>query len=223
KMIAQAYKTKDGSNNFMDIIIDAAELQIGDQMKVFLNTGQSPGVRDQDYTYMILSKGQIVKVDRFKRKGQSQMALIVTVTKEMAPSFRIVAYYHVGSSEVVSDSVWVDVKDTCIGTVSQQSHELVDVPCNKIKVKDKRNSYGTGDEVKLQITGDPGAKVGLVVVDKAVNVINKNRITQKKIWDAIEQHDIGCTAGGGRDSMGVFADAGLMFESSTAGGTNTRT
>ncbi|KAL0202440.1 hypothetical protein M9458_000458, partial [Cirrhinus mrigala] len=97
KMTAQAYKTKDGSNNFMDIIIDAAELQIGDQMKVFLNTGQSPGVRDQDYTYMILSKGQIVKVDRFKRKGQSQMALIVTVTKDMAPSFRIVAYYHVGS------------------------------------------------------------------------------------------------------------------------------
>ncbi|KTF72404.1 hypothetical protein cypCar_00046387, partial [Cyprinus carpio] len=43
------------------------------------------------------------------------------------------------------------------------------------------------------------------------------------IWEVIEKHDIGCTAGGGRDSMGVFTDAGLMFESSTAGGTNTRT
>ncbi|KAL0202459.1 hypothetical protein M9458_000477, partial [Cirrhinus mrigala] len=200
KMTAQAYIPKGGSNNYLHIFIDAAELQIGDQIKVFLNTGQSPGLGDQDYTYMILSKGQIVKADRFKRRGQSLVALNLPVTKDMVPSFRFVAYYHVGSSEVVSDSLWL-----------------------KLEVKDKMNSYGTGDEVKLQITGDPGARVGLVVVDKAVNVLNKNRLTQTKIWDAIEKHDIGCTAGGGRDSMGVFTDAGLMFESNTAGGTNTRT
>ncbi|XDV16070.1 hypothetical protein PO909_015936 [Leuciscus waleckii] len=128
----------------------------------------------------------------------------------MVPSFRFVAYYHVGSSEVVSDSVWVDVKDTCMGTL-------------KLQVKDKRKTFGTGDEVRLQITGDPGARVGLVVVDKAVHDLNKNRLTQTQIWDVIEKHDTGCTAGGGRDSMGVFSDAGLMFESHTAGGTNTRT
>uniref|UniRef100_A0A672K5S5 Complement C3-like n=1 Tax=Sinocyclocheilus grahami TaxID=75366 RepID=A0A672K5S5_SINGR len=210
KMTAQAYIPKDGSDNYLHIFSDAAELQIGDQMKVFLNTGHSPGVKDQDYTYMILSKGQILKVDRFKRRGQSLVSLPLPVTKDMVPSFRFVAYYHVGSSEVVSDSVWVDVKDTCMGTF-------------QVKVKDKMYSYGTGDEVKLQITGDPGAKVGLVVVDKAVNVLNKNRLTQTQIWDVIEKHDIGCTAGGGRDSMGVFTDAGLMFQSNTAGGTNTRT
>ncbi|XP_026068420.1 complement C3-like [Carassius auratus] len=207
KMTAQAYKPKDGSKNYLHIIIDAAELQIGDSVRVYLYTVQSPEVKDQDYTYMILSKGQIVKADRFKQRGQSLVALSLPVTKDMVPSFRFVAYYHVGSSEVVSDSVWVNVKDTCMGTL-------------QIKVKDKMKTYGTGDEVKLQITGDPGAKVGLVVVDKAVN---KKRLTQTQIWDVIEKHDTGCTAGGGRDSMGVFTDAGLMFESSTAGGTNTRT
>uniref|UniRef100_A0A9J7X3A1 NTR domain-containing protein n=1 Tax=Cyprinus carpio carpio TaxID=630221 RepID=A0A9J7X3A1_CYPCA len=207
KMTAQAYETKGGSKNYLYIFIDAAELQIGDSMTVYLNTGRSPGVKDQDFTYMILSKGQIVKADRFKQRGQSLVALSLPVTKDMVPSFRFVAYYHVGSSEVVSDSVWVDVKDTCMGML-------------QIKVKDKMNTYDTGDEVKLQITGDPGAKVGLVVVDKAVN---KNRLTQTQIWEVIEKHDIGCTAGGGRDSMGVFTDAGLMFDSSTAGGTNTRT
>ncbi|XDV16108.1 hypothetical protein PO909_015950, partial [Leuciscus waleckii] len=158
----------------------------------------------------ILNKGQIVKADRFKRRGQPLVTLSLPVTKDMVPSFRFVAYYHVGSSEVVSDSVWVDVKDTCMGTL-------------KLQVKDKRNTYGTGDEVRLQITGDPGARVGLVVVDKAVHVLNKNRLTQTQIWDVIEKHDTGCTAGGGRDSMGVFSDSGLMFESHTAGGTNTRT
>ncbi|XP_050968697.1 complement C3-like [Labeo rohita] len=210
KMTAQAYKPKNGSNNYLHIFTEAPVFQIGDLMTVYLNTGQNPGVKDQDCTYMILSKGQIVKVDRFKMKGQSLVALYLPVTKDMVPSFRIVAYYHVGSSEVVSDSVWVDVKDTCMGKL-------------QLKVKDKRNSYDTGDEVKLQITGDPGAKVGLVIVDKTVHVLNKNRLTQTKIWDVIEKHDTGCTAGGGRDSMGVFTDAGLMFVSNTAGGTNTRT
>ncbi|XP_048051363.1 complement C3-like [Megalobrama amblycephala] len=210
KMTAQAYVPKGNSKNYLHIGIDAAELQIGDQMKVNLNTGQSPGVKDQDYTYMILSKGQIVQANRFKRRGQSLVTLSLSVTKDMVPSFRFVAYYHVGSTEVVSDSVWVDVKDTCMGTL-------------KLQVKEKMNTYGTGDEVKLQITGDPGARVGLVVVDKAVHVLNKNRLTQTQIWDRIEKHDTGCTAGGGRDSMGVFSDAGLMFESHTAGGTTTRT
>ncbi|XP_067296786.1 complement C3-like [Pseudorasbora parva] len=209
-MTAQAYVPKGGSNNYLHIGIDDAELQIGDQMKVYLSTGKSPGAKDQDYTYMILSKGQIVKADRFKWRGQSLVTLSLPVTKDMVPSFRFVAYYHVGSSEVVSDSVWVDVKDTCIGTL-------------KLQVKNKKYTYGTGDEVKLQITGDPGARVGLVAVDKAVQVLNKNRLTQTQIWDIVEKHDTGCTAGGGRDSMGVFSDAGLMFESHTAGGTNTRT
>lgn len=36
----------------------------------------------------------------------------------MLPSFRIVAYYHPTDNEVVSDSVWVDVKDSCMGSVS---------------------------------------------------------------------------------------------------------
>ncbi|XP_016139673.1 complement C3-like, partial [Sinocyclocheilus grahami] len=212
KMTAQAYETKGGSNNYLYIGIDAAELQIGDPMRVYLGTGQSPGVRDQDFTYMILSKGQIVKADRFKRRGESLVILPVPVTKDMVPSFRFVAYYHVGSSEVVSDSVWVDVKDTCMGKLQIE-----------VKEKEKRNTYSTGEEVKLQITGDPGAKVGLVVVDKAVQVLNKKRLTQTQIWDVIEKHDTGCTAGGGRDSMGVFTDAGLMFASNSAGGTNTRT
>ncbi|XP_067296790.1 complement C3 [Pseudorasbora parva] len=209
-MTAQAYKPKGGSNNYLHIGIDAAELQIGDQIKVNLNLGNSPGVINQDFTYLILSKGQIVQADRFKRQGQALVTLSLPVTKDMVPSFRFVAYYHVGSSEVVSDSVWVDVKDTCMGTL-------------KVEVKDQAQ-FGPGDKLDLKITGDPGAKVALVAVDKGVYVLNnKNRLTQTKIWDIIEKHDTGCTAGSGRDSMGVFSDAGLVFESHTAGGTNTRT
>ncbi|XP_051749274.1 complement C3 [Ctenopharyngodon idella] len=211
KMTAQAYVPKGGSRNYLHIGIDTAELQIGDQMKVNLNMGRSPGVRDQDFTYMILSKGQIIHADRFKRRGQALVTLSLPVTKVMVPSFRFVAYYHVGSSEVVSDSVWVDVKDTCMGTL-------------KVEVHDPVNVYEPGEEFGLRVTGDPGAKVGLVAVDKGVYVLNnKNRLTQTKIWDVVESHDTGCTAGSGKDSMQVFSDAGLLFESSSAGGTSIRT
>ncbi len=82
--------------------------------------------------FQILSKGQIVQTNRFKQRGQAQVALSLPVTKDMVPSFRFVAYYHVGSSEVVSDSVWVDVKDTCMGTVGEPSQEIDDVPISLV-------------------------------------------------------------------------------------------
>ncbi len=63
KMTAQAYKTKDDSNNYLHVFIDAAELQIGDQMKVYLNTGQSPGFKDQDYTYIVRKSRIIIHAD----------------------------------------------------------------------------------------------------------------------------------------------------------------
>lgn len=34
---------------------------------------------------------------------------------------------------------------------------------------------------ELVVTGDPNAKVGLVAVDKAVFLLNKNRLTQAKV------------------------------------------
>lgn len=54
---------------------------------------------------------------RYNTKGQVLISLIVPITKDMVPSFRIVAYYHTNDNELVSDSIWVDVKDTCMGTV----------------------------------------------------------------------------------------------------------
>ncbi|XP_066516755.1 complement C3-like isoform X2 [Hoplias malabaricus] len=210
EMIAQAYTPKAGSSNYLHIGISAEGLQLGENVKVYLNFYKSPGVQNQDITYLILSKGQIVQAKRFKRQGQSFVTLSLPVTKDMIPSFRVVAYYHVKSSEVVSDSIWVDVKDTCMETL-------------KVEVKDPKSTYQPGELFGLKITGDPGAIVGLVAVDKGVFVLNKNRLTQDKIWSIIEKHDTGCTAGSGKDSMGVFYDAGLLFESDKAGGTETRT
>ncbi|KAG5854132.1 hypothetical protein ANANG_G00034310 [Anguilla anguilla] len=209
-MTAQPYRTQSSSNNYLHISIQAAELKIGDNLQINLNLGNSPGIQGQDkqFTYLVLNKGQLVHAARYQRlKGQSLVTLSLQVTKDMVPSFRFVAYYHVGP-EVVSDSVWVDVKDTCMGTL-------------KVESTVKKDIYEPRKPFSLTITGDPGAKVGLVAVDKGVYVLNnKNRLTQTRIWDIVEKHDIGCTPGSGPDSMGVFYDAGLAFQTKQAGTTS---
>uniref|UniRef100_A0A674BSU2 Complement C3-like n=1 Tax=Salmo trutta TaxID=8032 RepID=A0A674BSU2_SALTR len=215
-MTAKPYKSKDNSQNYIHINIHSAEVKIEDRLKVDLSLGSSPAAQHpkHEITCLILSKGQLISSQRLEWKnGQGLVAHSLTVNKDMIPSFRIVAYYHVGQKEVVSDSVWVDVKDTCMGSVRMLPH------CTEPIVY-----YAPGEEVTLSVIGDSEARVGLVAVDKGVYILNdKNQLTQTKIWDLIEKHDTGCTAGSGMDSMGVFYDAGLVFASSGAGDTPQRT
>lgn len=51
----------------------------------------------------------------------------------------------------------------------------------KVEVRDPLNIYAPGETFGLKLTGDPGAKVGLVAVDKGVYVLNNNRLTQSKV------------------------------------------
>lgn len=85
---------------------------------VFCRSARSCQISQQvDFSLQILSRGQVVSSGRYRTKGQVLISLIIPITKDMVPSFRIVAYYHTNDNEIVSDSVWVDVKDTCMGTV----------------------------------------------------------------------------------------------------------
>ncbi|KAM9362521.1 complement C3-like [Symphorus nematophorus] len=203
-MVALPYITTGG--NYIHIGVTTQEVELGLNMQVNLILSNRQQVTN-DITYLILSRGQLIDKGRYKARGEALITLTIPVKKEMLPSFRIVAYYHTSNSDVVSDSVWVDVKDSCMGS---------------LKLEPTRNtaSYEPGRLFGLKVTGDPGAIVGLVAVDKGVYVLNnKYRLTMKKVWDTVEKHDTGCTPGGGGNSMGVFYDAGLLFESSTASGT----
>ncbi|KAM4604389.1 complement C3-like [Polymixia lowei] len=204
RMAALPYSSS--TNNYLHIGVDSSELKLKDNLKINLNLNRQANPV-HDITYLILSRGQIVTFGRYRTQGQVLITLLQTITKNMLPSFRIVAYYHVGANEVVSDSVWVDVQDTCMGTLKLESTR----PAASFE---PRRMFG------LKITGDPGAIVGLVAVDKGVYVLNnKHRLTQKKVWDIVERYDTGCTPGGGKNSMGVFFDAGLLLETNTASGT----
>ncbi|XP_049731405.1 complement C3-like [Elephas maximus indicus] len=219
-MTAQPYSTQDGSGNFLHIEVKTLGTEIGSSIQLSLNTRhRNPETKDEitHFTLLVLSKGQIVHTKhQLKIPGGVYTSTIIDVTPEMLPSFRILAFYLLprGASqdpELVADSIWIDVNDKCMGTL-------------KVGLKNEGifHHFEPNNQVELKVTGDAEATVGLVAVDKAVYVLNsKHKLTQKKVWDVVEKHDIGCTAGSGKNRLAVFKDAGLDLKISTGMGTLT--
>lgn len=72
----------------------------------------------------ILSRGQLVKYGRYQSQQHLMVSMILIITKEMLPSFRLIAYYHTNEGEIVSDSLRVDVKPSCVVPVRQHKTEF---------------------------------------------------------------------------------------------------
>ncbi|KAM4676612.1 complement C3 [Discoglossus pictus] len=206
-MTALPYKPLGAVGNYLHIGITASEVKPGENVPVnfnIRNTDLSVQNQIQHFTYIILTKGRIMTVGRQARQpGQPLVTMSLAINEEFIPSFRLVAYYIVSTPagrEVVSDSVWVDVTDSCMGTlvVSSERENKVQAP---------------GNSMKLKLRADHKAYVGMVAVDKAVYVLNsKFKISQSKVWDSVEKTDIGCTPGGGANGAAVFSDAGLALQ-----------
>ncbi|XP_069804243.1 complement C3-like [Dendropsophus ebraccatus] len=208
-MVASAYRPIGG--NYLHLSVAGGELKPGENAVIHFNIRNSdPAVANQinNFNYVIMNKGRIMKVGtQEKGKGQVLVTMLLPITEEFIPSFRILAYYTVTSGagrEIVADSIWIDVADTCMGTLVVTGE------------KDKDNAIQQpGGSMRLKLQADDMAAVGLVAVDKGVYVINnKLKISQKKVWDSVEKYDIGCTPGSGADTPGVFYDAGLALETS---------
>lgn len=73
----------------------------------------------------VLSKGRIVAAkQQLQHQGSVFTSATIDVTSEMLPSFRILAFYLLPRGtgqdpELVADSIWIDVNDRCMGTVSE--------------------------------------------------------------------------------------------------------
>ncbi|XP_068130210.1 venom factor-like [Hyperolius riggenbachi] len=214
EMIATAYRPKSG--NYLHIGVSGGEKKLGENAEISFNirtADENVNSQITHFNYVILNKGRIWKVGRQERaQGQHLIKILLPITADLIPSFRFLAYYTVttvAGREIVADSVWIDVADTCMGTLElsayQEKDKIVQAP---------------GASVNLKLKADPKAQVGLVAVDKGVYVMNsKNKISQTKVWDSVEKYDVGCTPGGGADAAGVFYDAGLALGNNFHGST----
>ncbi|NWR56152.1 CO4 protein, partial [Bucorvus abyssinicus] len=198
----RAERYQSDSRNYLSISIPHTVVSPGDTLRITLNDIHQSGSGKIDYFYyMAVAKGQ---VELLGRVPSSNKIINLRITEKMVPAFRFLAYYfiaHEGRQDIVADSVWVDVMDVCEG---------------KIKVRTEQETYEPTDSINLLIETDHAGTVALAVVDKAVFILNKkNKLTAKKVFNAMNSYDLGCSAGGGADSVQVFTDVGLAFLSDT--------
>ncbi|NWZ93337.1 CO4 protein, partial [Nesospiza acunhae] len=194
----RAERYQSASTNYLSISIPHTVVAPGDTLPITLNDIHQPGRGNIGYFYyMVVTKGQ---AELLERVPSSNKVINLKITKKMVPAFRFLAYYFIeneGQPEIIADSVWVDVMDVCEG---------------KIKVRTEQDTYEPADQVNLQIETDHAGKVALAVVDKAVFILNKkNKLTAKKVFNAMNSYDLGCSVGGGANSVQVFTDVGLAF------------
>ncbi|KAL6489631.1 hypothetical protein MHYP_G00033720 [Metynnis hypsauchen] len=186
------------SNSFLFISVNNKVFSPGNTLNVAFNVVN--GNRADKYIYyMVVNKG--VVIDSGSHEAEELSRVDIPIKAEMTPSFRLIGYYYHSSGEIVADSVWVDVKDSCEGKI-------------EVKEADPRSHYGPGDFIKLSI--DVGTqskvKVALLAVDKAIYALNaQNKLTPKQVFSSMQSYDLGCSYGGGKDTAAVFNDAGLTF------------
>ncbi|XP_047448971.1 complement C5 [Mugil cephalus] len=155
-------------------------------------------------SYLILSKGKIVHfgIHTFVPSSDNKQTINFMVTASMVPSIRLLAYFIVhgeGVSELVADSIWLDVTDHCVNRLQTS------VTLSRISSKPK-------EKLNLDIRTNQNGLVALSAVDSALFVL---RPTYKDpvamVLRHIERSDQGCGGGGGKDNADVFRLAGLTF------------
>ncbi|XP_075692559.1 complement C4-like isoform X2 [Rhinoderma darwinii] len=190
------YNSKE--NSFLHLEIPNQILSPGESVKIAIKVVTPDPGRVKKVYYMILNKGQILDLKSIDRRDF--MVVNVLVTAKMVPSFRVIAYYYL-SSEIVANSVWVEITDVCEGKLQLRTNVL--------------DSIQPGQPFQLTIETDDKTSVSLSAVDTAVYLLNsKNKLTPTKVFKAMNDYDLGCSAGSGKDYKSVFMDAGLAFISS---------
>ncbi|XP_061881270.1 complement C5 isoform X2 [Entelurus aequoreus] len=214
---AMAYNSPNRRYLYIDPPLSGQSLHVGRYANIKVYSSTPSYVPVKALSFLVLSKGKVVHYSsqKFVASGDHRQSLNFAVTSAMVPSIRLLVYYILhgeGTSELVADSVWLEVRDTC---VSGLTTEL---------------SYGGRDHkpkenLQLDIKTNQQGLVALSAVDSALfNLYPNYRDPVTMALRHIEQSDLGCGGGGGKDAADVFRMAGLTFmtnanaQPSTGGG-----
>ncbi|XP_031426628.1 complement C5 [Clupea harengus] len=156
----------------------------------------------KSFSYQVLSKGRVLQHVTQPRTGTSIEIINLHVTPDMVPSVRLIVYYvqsGEGAAELVADSVWFDVQDKCVNGL-------------KVALSAPDSQYKPKDELVLQLQASQNSVVALASVDMALYSLRlKHQDPLSTVLRHVEQKDMGCGRGGGKNVADVFRRAGLMF------------
>ncbi|XP_027004856.2 complement C4-B [Tachysurus fulvidraco] len=188
------------SNNFLLISVGSKVLGPGEQLnlKFDIVNGQA---KDGYVYYLIFSKGALRQSGSVITGGTATIS--ITLSHDLIPSFRLIGYYYDRNSEIIADSIWVDIKDVCEGKV---------VITEKDSSKSIYRSPSQTIDLNIDVAQQQNAMVALLAVDKAIYSLNaENKLTPKQVFSSMQSYDLGCSYGGGGNTAAVFNDAGLSF------------
>ncbi|KAJ8290147.1 hypothetical protein GJAV_G00009260, partial [Gymnothorax javanicus] len=191
-----AHSASSPSRSFLFISINSKVVTPGEEISVdFITIGDVPV--DGCIYYLVLSRGELRTSNKVTRGDMTRIML--PISSDLTPSFRLIGYYYSQGGDIIADSVWVDVKDACEGKISLKSS------------KEGMHHPGTKAELNIDLHGQR-AKVALLAVDKAIYALNiHNKLTPKQVFSSMQSYDLGCSYAGGRDTAEVFNNAGLSF------------
>uniref|UniRef100_A0A3Q4BYD7 NTR domain-containing protein n=1 Tax=Mola mola TaxID=94237 RepID=A0A3Q4BYD7_MOLML len=203
-LTAVAYHSPNQRYMYIDPPLPGRGLQVGTFANIKVYATAPSYVPIQALSYLVLSKGKVVAFhsQKFIASVDKKHTLSFQVTPAMVPSIRLLVYYILygeGTSELVADSVWLDVRDRCVNGLQ------TDMSYRGQKHKPKQN-------LQLDITTNQEGLVALSAVDTALFTLRPNyRDPVSMVLRHIEHSDLGCGGGGGKDSADVFRLAGLTF------------
>nr|XP_033817321.1 complement C5 [Geotrypetes seraphini] len=200
---ARTYVSLSKSYLYIDWAVKYTRLHVGEYLNINVYP-RSPNMHKiKHYSYLVLSKGKIVKYGTVGRYADSSFQnLNIKTTKEMVPSARVLVYYIITSeqtAELVADSVWINIEEKCVNNL-------------KVTLSTNKNSYKPGAAMNLKINAQQNAYIALSSMDTAIyGVARRKKGSTEKILRKFEKSDLGCGAGGGHNNADVFALAGLTF------------
>ncbi|XP_014913176.1 complement C5 isoform X1 [Poecilia latipinna] len=201
---AVAYHSPNQRYLYIDTPMFGHTLQVSQYANIQVYTAAPSYLNIRTLNYLVLSKGKVVffKSQNFASSVDGKQNLNFLVTTSMVPSIRLLVYYILdgeGTTELVADSVWMDVKDKCVNGL--QTNILF-----------QERLYKPKENIKLDIRTNQGSMVALSAVDSAVLSLRPNyRDPVSMVLRHFEHSDLGCGGGGGKDNADVFRLAGLTF------------
>ncbi|KFM82087.1 Complement C3, partial [Stegodyphus mimosarum] len=151
-----------------------------------------------DIYYMVVSKGQIIDMNKLRKGRVMYQKVEFEITYEMVPSFRVVVFAHY-KDELLADSLKFDVQRVC--------H-----PDAEVTIETEFDDLAPGANGKITINGETDTLVGLLGIDEAVYALSKgDLLTKDKVFSAFDKHDLGCGTGGGLNTDSLLSNAGIIL------------
>ncbi|XP_051962068.1 complement C5-like isoform X2 [Xyrauchen texanus] len=204
---AESYVSINRRYLYINLLSESSQFEVGEYINVQIYFHYRGYLSLKTFSYQVISRGKVVHFDTIERVGDKSQSLNIHVTPEMVPSARLLVYYILSGEEkadLVADSVWIDVKANCVNNLNMDLSTL-----------NTHRSYKPKDNLELRVSTKSTREeflVALSAVDTALYILKPNdKDPMNKVLRHVEQSDLGCGRGGGKNNADVFDRAGLTF------------